>query len=60
MLRQIFPAITPGYHMNKQHWNMVLLDGSEPEYEIKRRSENSYSLVVTNLPKAKTPLLAGY
>jgi len=46
--------------MNKQHWNMVLLDGSEPEYEIKRRSENSYSLVVTNLPKAKTPLLAGY
>jgi predicted DNA-binding protein (MmcQ/YjbR family) len=59
MLRQIFPAITPGYHMNKQHWNTVLLDGSVPENEIKRMIENSYALVVKSLPKAKRPLLAG-
>ena len=56
MLRQIFPAVTPGYHMNKQHWNTVLLDGSVPENEIKRMIENSYTLIVTSLPKAQRPL----
>ena len=58
MLRDIFPAITPGYHMNKQHWNTVLLDGSVPENEIKRQIDNSYQLIVKSLPKAKRPLLA--
>lgn len=58
MLRQIFPAITPGYHMNKQHWNTLLLDNSVPDNEIKRQIEQSYALVVKSLPKAKRPLLA--
>jgi predicted DNA-binding protein (MmcQ/YjbR family) len=58
MLRQIFPAISPGYHMNKQHWNTVLLDGSVPENELKRQIEQSYQLVVATLPKAKRPLLS--
>jgi len=57
MLRDIFPAITPGYHMNKQHWNTVLLDASVPDNEIKRQIENSYQLVVKSLPKAKRPQL---
>lgn len=58
MLRQIFPGVTPGYHMNKQHWNTVLLDSSVPENEIKRMIENSYALVVKSLPKAKRPVLS--
>ncbi len=58
MLRQIFPAITPGYHMNKQHWNTLLLDTSVPDNEVKRQIEQSYALVVKSLPKAKRPLLA--
>lgn len=58
MLRQIFPAISPGYHMNKQHWNTVLLDGSVPENELKRQIEQSYQLVVATLPKARRPLLS--
>lgn len=58
MLREIFPAVTPGYHMNKQHWNTVLLDGSVPDNELKRQIENSYQLIVKSLPKAKRPLLA--
>lgn len=58
MLRQIFPAITPGYHMNKQHWNTVRLDVSVPANEIKRMIENSYALVVKNLPKAQRPALS--
>jgi predicted DNA-binding protein (MmcQ/YjbR family) len=57
MLRVIFPAISPGFHMNKQHWNTVLLDGSVPDNEIKRQIENSYKLIVQSLPKAKRPLL---
>ncbi|MEW5681576.1 MAG: MmcQ/YjbR family DNA-binding protein [Pseudomonadota bacterium] len=57
MLRDIFPAITPGYHMNKQHWNTVLLNGSVPDNEVKRQIENSYQLIVNSLAKAKRPLL---
>ena len=30
MLRDVFPSVLPGYHMNKTHWNTVLLDGSIP------------------------------
>ncbi|HEY9043381.1 MAG TPA: MmcQ/YjbR family DNA-binding protein [Rheinheimera sp.] len=59
MLRDIFPAITPGYHMNKQHWNTLLLDGSVPENEVKRQIEHSYQLVVKSLPRARRPQLAG-
>lgn len=58
MLRQIFSAITPGYHMNKQHWNTVLLDNSVPDNEIKRQIEQSYALVVKSLPKAKRPFFS--
>lgn len=58
MLRDIFPAVTPGYHMNKRHWNTLLLDGSVPENEVKRQIENSYQLVVKSLPQAKRPRLA--
>lgn len=45
MLRQMFAAITPGYHMNKRHWNTVLLNDSVPEYEIRRQIDNSWALV---------------
>jgi len=51
MLRDIFPAIIPGYHMNKLHWNTVILDGSVPQGEIERMIDNSFNLVVSNLPK---------
>lgn len=49
MLRDIFNAIIPGYHMNKRHWNTVILDGSIPIGEIERMIENSYKLVVAGL-----------
>ena len=56
-LRDIFPAVTPGYHMNKKHWNTVLLDGSVPDGEIERMIDNSYRLVVKGMPANKRPLL---
>ncbi len=51
MLRDIFPSIIPGYHMNKRLWNTVILDGSIPEGEIERMMDNSYLLVVSKMTK---------
>lgn len=51
-LRDIFTGVTPGYHMNKKHWNTVLLDDSVPPHEIERMMDKSYGLVVRGLPKA--------
>jgi predicted DNA-binding protein (MmcQ/YjbR family) len=50
MLRDIFDAVLPGYHMNKRHWNTVLLDGSIPRGEIERMIDSSFDLVVSGLP----------
>ncbi len=51
-LRDIFPAVLPGYHMNKKHWNTVCLDGSIPLGELQRMMDHSYALVVKGLPRA--------
>ena len=51
MLRDIFPAIIPGYHMNKATWNTIILDGSIPQGEIERMMDNSYLLVVSKMTK---------
>jgi predicted DNA-binding protein (MmcQ/YjbR family) len=51
ILRDIFPAVIPGYHMNKLHWNTVILDCSIPQGEIERMIDNSYLLVVSTLNK---------
>jgi predicted DNA-binding protein (MmcQ/YjbR family) len=51
MLRDIFPSVIPGYHMNKTQWNTVILDGSIPQGEIERMMDNSYMLVVSKMTK---------
>lgn len=51
MLRDIFPAVIPGYHMNKAQWNTVILDGSTPQGEIERMIDNSFKLVVSKMAK---------
>ncbi len=45
LLREKYAAILPGYHMNKKHWNTVLVDGSVKQDELKTFIENSYRLV---------------
>lgn len=50
-LRERYEAIIPGYHMNKKHWNTVLLDGSLPERLILSLVDDSYVLVVAGLTK---------
>jgi predicted DNA-binding protein (MmcQ/YjbR family) len=44
-LRQAFTDVTPGYHMNKTHWNSVYIGGDVPEDELKRMIEKSYDLI---------------
>ena len=50
-LRMTYSAITPGYHLNKQHWNTIVLDGSVPDDLVRDLIEDSYDLVVSKLPK---------
>ena len=50
-LRLTYPAIQPGYHLNKRHWNTVELDGSLPDEMVRGLVEDSYDLVVAGLPK---------
>jgi predicted DNA-binding protein (MmcQ/YjbR family) len=57
MLRDIFPAIIAGYHMNKKNWNNVILDGSIPQGELERMIDNSYKLVVSKMTKKDQQLI---
>jgi predicted DNA-binding protein (MmcQ/YjbR family) len=51
ILRDIFDAVLHGYHMNKRHWNTVVLDGTIPRGEVERMVDNSYALVARGLPR---------
>jgi predicted DNA-binding protein (MmcQ/YjbR family) len=50
-LREAYPSVTPGYHMNKRHWNTVVADGSVPNRLLVEWVDHSYDLVVAGLPK---------
>jgi len=52
-LRDTYRAITPGYHMNKRHWNTLILDGSVPVTLVRELIDHSYHLVVAGSPNGK-------
>jgi predicted DNA-binding protein (MmcQ/YjbR family) len=54
-LRAAHPAIAPGYHLNKRHWNTITLDGSLPDQMVSDLLSDSYDLVVASLPRARRP-----
>ena len=56
-LREAYPAITGGWHLNKRHWNTVRLDGSVPEELVLEMVEDSYDLIVAKLPRDRRLLL---
>jgi predicted DNA-binding protein (MmcQ/YjbR family) len=57
-LREKYEDVKPGYHMNKKHWNTVVVTGSIPEKILKKMIDESYLLVVKSLPqKDKKDLL---
>jgi predicted DNA-binding protein (MmcQ/YjbR family) len=45
-LREEFPCVLPGYHMNKKHWNTIVVDGSVSAKQLKEWINHSYVLVV--------------
>lgn len=51
-LRETYAAVIPGYHLNKRHWNTVILDGSLPAEIVRNMIEDSYDIVVAKLPQA--------
>ena len=59
-LRAAHSCITAGYHLNKRHWNTVLLDGTLPEQIVCDMIEDSYDLVVSKLPKARQRALGWF
>jgi predicted DNA-binding protein (MmcQ/YjbR family) len=52
-LRAAYSEVLPGYHLNKRHWNTVVIDGSLPEQMIRDMIEDSYDLVVSQLPESR-------
>jgi len=57
-LRDAYPAVLPGYHMNKKHWNTLVLDGSLPAALVRDLIDHSYALVVAGLPARERARLA--
>ena len=52
-LRGLYDAVQPGYHMNKKHWNTIILDGSLPDEEIITMINDSYDLVTKRMPELR-------
>ncbi len=50
-LREQYPCVQPGYHMNKKMWNTVVIDGSVSKKLLKEWIDHSYDLVVAGLPR---------
>ncbi|MGZ8536680.1 MAG: MmcQ/YjbR family DNA-binding protein [Flavisolibacter sp.] len=50
-LREQYACVSPGYHMNKQHWNTIKVDGSLSARQLKEWIDHSYDLVKESLPK---------
>lgn len=50
-LREQYPCVLPGYHMNKKHWNTVVVDGSVNDSMLRSWIDHSYDLIVAGLPK---------
>ena len=56
-LREQYPCVIPGYHMNKTHWNTVNIDGSVADKLIYSWIDHSYEIVVSKLPRKTREML---
>ena len=52
-LRGRYAAVTPGYHLNKRHWNTIVLDGSVPDEEVLELVDHSYDRVLAGLTRGQ-------
>lgn len=51
LLREQYSCVLPGYHMNKQHWNTIVVDGSVSDKLLQQWIDDSYNLIIESLPK---------
>ena len=58
-LRERYPAVEPGYHMSKKHWNTLRVDMNLNADFIRQQIQNSYTLVLRSLPKKIQKEIAG-
>lgn len=56
--RDIYKCVLPGYHMNKKHWNTIILDGEMKDEILIDMVNDSYELVVSKLTKKEKAVLA--
>ena len=60
MLRLSFAAITAGYHLHKDHWNTIRLDGSVPAGLLRELIDHAYDVVAASAkPKPRTRRVSG-
>jgi predicted DNA-binding protein (MmcQ/YjbR family) len=52
-LREEYNSVLPGYHMNKKHWNTIIIDGTIPTRNLFEWIDDSYSLVIAGLKKSE-------
>jgi len=57
-LRSLYPCVQPGYHMNKQQWNTIIVDGSVNDNVLKQWIDDSYDLIVAKMTKKNKQILA--
>lgn len=58
-LREQYEEIVPGYHMNKQHWNTVYMDGRLTFKQLTELIDHSYDLIFSSLPRKLQAELTG-
>ena len=49
-LREAYSSVIPAFHMNKKHWNTIILNGQVNAKQIREIIDDSYALVVQSLP----------
>lgn len=56
-LREEYDSVQPGYHMNKKHWNTIIIDGKVSHHKLFEWIDDSYSLVIAGFTTSKRKLL---
>lgn len=59
-LRETYSCVLPGYHMNKKHWNTIVVDGEASNQLLKEWITHSYNLVADKLTKKEKEELKKY
>lgn len=49
--RNAYESVIPGYHLNKEHWNTIIIDGTIPDSEVKKMIEESYRIITDSPTK---------